>query len=108
MPQTALDAPGGSASAGQAALIQEAGPSAPSDIRRRIDQDARYASNDESFIDKVLYWRKPDNQHVQIDASKESQRLRENAALGESPDVGNTPIIQQKKEGWFTKLFGWI
>jgi hypothetical protein len=108
VPQTALDAPQNSASAGQAALMQEAGPAAPNDIRRRVDQDARYADNDESFVDKVLYWRKPDTQHVQIDASKESQRLRQNAALGEGPDVGETPIIQQKKQGWFSSLFGWL
>ncbi|MGD0104455.1 MAG: DUF3035 domain-containing protein [Rhodopila sp.] len=108
VPQTALDVPAGGASAGQAALIQEAGPAAPSDIRRKIDQDARYADNDESFIDKVLYWRKPDTQHVQIDAQKESQRLRQNAALGEGPDVGQTPIIQQKKTGWFSNLFSWL
>jgi hypothetical protein len=43
-----------------------------------------------------------------VDAQKESQRLRENAALGEGPDVGTTPIIEQKKEGWFTSLFSWI
>ena len=108
VPQTALNAPAGGASAGQAALIQEAGPAAPNDIRRKIDQDARYATNDESFVDKVLYWRKPDTEHVQIDAQKESQRLRQNAALGEGPDVGQTPIIQQKKPGWFSNLFSWM
>jgi hypothetical protein len=108
VPQTALDSPQVGASAGQAALIQEAGPAAPGDIRRKVDQDARYADNDESFIDKVLYWRKPDSQHVQIDAQKESQRLRENAALGQGPDVGETPIIQQKKSGWFSSLFSWL
>jgi len=108
VPQTALDVPANGASAGQAALIQEAGPAAPSDIRRKIDQDAWYATNDESFVDKVLYWRKPDTEHVQIDAQKESQRLRQNAALGEGPDVGQTPIIQQKKPGWFSNLFSWM
>ena len=108
VPQTALNAPQGSASAGQAALIQEAGPAAPSDIRREIDEDARDANSDEGFIDKVLYWRKPNNQPVQIDAQKEAQRLRENAALGEGPDVGETPIIQQKKQGWFNSLFSWL
>ncbi|HEY0182705.1 MAG TPA: DUF3035 domain-containing protein [Rhodopila sp.] len=108
VPQSALDTPQSGSSAGQAALMEEAGPAAPSDIRRRIDQDARYAADDDSFIDKVLYWRKPDSQHVQVDAQKESQRLRQNAALGEGPDVGQTPIIQQKKTGWFTDLFSWL
>ena len=108
VPQMALGGPTGTTSAGQEALIQEAGPPAPSDIRRRIDQDARYAENDQSFIDKVLYWRKPDIEHAQVDAQKESQRLRQNAALGEGPDVGDTPIIQQRKSGWFTSLFSWL
>ena len=108
VPQTALDAPQNGSSAGEAALVQQAGPTAPSDIRSRIDQDARYAANDESFIDKVLYWRKPDTQHVQVDAQKESQRLRQNAALGEKTDVGQTPIIEQRKQGWFNNLFSWL
>jgi hypothetical protein len=108
VPQLALGAPQGNASPGQSALVQEAGPAAPSDIRRRIDQEANHANSDDSFIDTVLYWRKPNSQQVQVDANKESQRLRENAALGEAPDVGDTPIIQQKKEGWFTSLFSWL
>jgi hypothetical protein len=107
-PQLALGTPQGGVSAGQEALLEQTGPAAPADIRNRVDQEANRANADDSLIDKVLYWRKPNTQGVQVDAQKESQRLRENAALGESPDVGNTPIIQQKKEGWFTKLFSWI
>ena len=110
VPQLALNAPQGQAtpSPGQSALLQETGPEAPSDIRAKVDQDANRASADDGFIDKLLYWRKPNTQNVQVDAQKESQRLRENAALGEGPDVGTTPIIEQKKEGWFTSLFSWI
>jgi hypothetical protein len=108
VPALALGAPQGSVSPGQAALLQEAGPAAPSDIRRKVDQDARFADNDDSFVDKVLYWRKPNTKQAEVDAQKESQRLRQNAALGEGPDVGQTPIIQQKKTGWFTDLFSWL
>ncbi|HYZ22809.1 MAG TPA: DUF3035 domain-containing protein [Rhodopila sp.] len=108
VPQLALGAPKGGTSAGQEALLQEAGPPAPADIRRKVDQDARLTDADESFIDRVLYWRKPDTDHAQVDAQKESQRLRQNAALGEAPSVGQTPIIQQNRQGWFTKLFSWL
>jgi hypothetical protein len=106
----ALNAPAaqGTPSAGQTALMQETGPDAPGDIRAKIDQDANRANADDGFINKLLYWRKPAMQSVQVDAQKESQRLRENSALGEGPDVGTTPIIEQKKEGWFTSLFSWI
>jgi Protein of unknown function (DUF3035) len=108
VPQLALGTPQGGVSPGQAALVQQTGPAAPANIRAQIDREANRDNADDSFIDKVLYWRKPNTQNVQVDAQKESQRLRENAALGESPAAGDTPIIQQKKEGWFTHLFSWI
>ncbi len=108
VPETALNGPQNSASAGQAALVQEAGPPAPSDIRRSVDQDARYAEDDQSLIDKILYWRKPNTELAQVDPRKESQRLRQAAALGQKPDTGETPIIQQTQSGWFTNLFSWL
>jgi hypothetical protein len=108
VPELALNAPTGSASPGQAALMQEAGTAAPADIRRRVDQEARTDAADDGFVDKLLYWRKPDTHNAEVDPNKESQRLRQNAALGEGPDVGSTPIIQQKKTGWFTNLFSWL
>ena len=108
VPQLALGVPKGGASAGQSALVQEAGPTAPADIRRQVDRDAHSAAADKGFIDKLLYWQKPDTQQVQVDASKESQRLRQNSALGQGPDSGDTPIIQQKSQGWFRNLFSWI
>ncbi len=107
-PQTALNAQTGVASAGQSALIQEAGPDVSGDIRRRIDQDARNGTDDPGLIDRVLYWRKPSTDNVQVDAPAEAKRLRQDAALGQPPNVGDTPIIQQKKEGWFSSLFSWL
>ena len=38
----------------------------------------------------------------------EAQRLRQDAALGQPPNVGDTPIIQEKKQGWFSSLFSWL
>jgi hypothetical protein len=108
VPQLSLGAPQGSTSPGQAALLQSAGPPAPNDIRRRVDQEARLGGNDDSIIDKVLYWRKPSTDKAEVDAQKESQRLRQNSALGQGPDIGETPIIQQRKTGWFTSLFSWL
>jgi hypothetical protein len=108
VPQLALGAPQGSTSAGQSALLQETGPEAPADIRVRVDQEANQAKADRGFVDKLLDWRKPDTRNVQVDAQKEAQRLRENSALGEPPGIGDTPIIQPKKAGWFTSLFSWL
>ncbi|HVY14837.1 MAG TPA: DUF3035 domain-containing protein [Rhodopila sp.] len=107
VPQLALGAPQGGESPGQEALLQEIGP-APANIRAQVDQDAAHAQADQGFIDKLLYWRKPDTLGAQVDATKEAQRLRQNAALGESPSTGNTPIIQPRKSGWFSDLFSWL
>jgi Protein of unknown function (DUF3035) len=108
VPQLALGSPQGDASPGQAALLRETGPAAPADIRAKVDQEANQSKEDVGFINNLLSWHKPPMQNVQVDPQKESQRLKENSALGAGPDVGDTPIIQQKKEGWFTHLFSWI
>jgi hypothetical protein len=108
VPQLALGAPPRVSSPGQAALLSQAGPDAPADIRRRVDEDSVTASRDEGFIDRLLYWRAADLRNAQVDPTKESQRLRQNAALGNAPDTGETPIIRQKKTGWFTNLFSWL
>ncbi|HEY8288861.1 MAG TPA: DUF3035 domain-containing protein, partial [Acetobacteraceae bacterium] len=108
VPQLALGAPQGTSSPGQSALLQEVGPAAPSDIRAKIDRDAANGSASDGFIDKLLYWRKPNSDAAQVDPARESQRLRENAALGQGPSAGDTPIIQPRKSGWFTNLFSWL
>src|SRR3954447_6860910 len=41
VPELALNQPQASPSAGQDALLAQTGPAAPSDIRRKVDQDAR-------------------------------------------------------------------
>jgi hypothetical protein len=107
-PQLALGAPQVQNSAGQAALVQQLGAPAPANIRAQVDRDAAEGSNNQGFIDKLLYWRKPDTGNAQVDPTKEAQRLRENAALGQSPSVGDTPIIQPPKKGWFSNLFSWL
>ena len=109
IPQVALSTPQTvGTSPGQAALVQEAGPAAPNDIRRRVDQDARLEQANEGFLDKLLYWRKTDTQNVVVDSEREAQRLRQNAALGQSPETGDTPMIQKRRTGWFQSLFSWL
>jgi hypothetical protein len=108
VPQLALGAPQGGLTAGQEALVQEAGPAAPSDIRRKVDQDAHKAAADQGFVDNLLSWHKTEGLNAQVDAGQESRRLRQNSALGEAPTAGDTPIIQPKQKSWFSSLFSWI
>jgi hypothetical protein len=108
VPEAALGGGRGGVSPGQAALVRDAGGGAPADIRQRVDQEARLSSSDDSFIDKVLYWRKPENNKVVVNPKLESLRLQQNSALGQSPVAGATPIITEKKKGWFDSLFSWL
>jgi hypothetical protein len=93
---------------GQAALVRDAGGGAPADIRQRVDQEARLNAGDDSFVDKVLYWRKTDSQKAVVDPALEAKRLQQNSALGQSPVTGDTPVIREKKTGWFQDLFSWM
>ena len=99
-PDTLLANPGNAQSPGQAALVQQAGPPAPADIRTKVGQDAAMATADRSFVDRLMFWKSaPDG--VAVDAAGEAARLRQNAATGVGVDSGNTPIIQPKGPSGF-------
>jgi uncharacterized lipoprotein len=112
-PQTALaPAPGVQPAAGQAgfspgeaALLQASGPPAPADIRNQVDQEAALEQPGQSFTDWLMFWRSPDEPGVVVDPQKEAQRLRENAALGQSPGQGDTPVIQRKSKSLLDSIF---
>jgi hypothetical protein len=105
VPQMALGTPPGDPTPGQQALVQAAGPPASPSIRATVDQDAVLARPSEGFVDKLMFWRKPAQPGIVVDPQKEGQRLRENAALGQSQETGDTPIIQPKQQGWLEGIF---
>jgi len=105
VPQAALTVGQGTESAGQEALVQEAGPPVTNAIRAQVDADARIDQANNGFVDRLLFWQRSSPQGIVVDPQKEAQRLRENAALGESPETGDTPIIQPRKKGWLEGLF---
>jgi hypothetical protein len=105
VPQTALGTPQGGDSPGQDALVQAAGPAVSGQIRQQVDADARMQNANSGFVDKLLFWRSQEPKGIVVDPTREAQRLRENAALGESPDNGDTPIIQPAKRGWLEGIF---
>ncbi len=106
MPQTTLGSTAGGMSAGQEALVQEAGPPAPADIRTEIAQEqGRLNAAGGSFADRLMFWRSTPAPGIAVDPQKEAQRLRQNAALGQSPQQGQTPIIQPQPRGWLSGIF---
>lgn len=105
IPQTALASNAATMSAGQEALLQQSGPPAPANIRTEIAQDRSLNQTSSSFADRLLFWRSPEPQGIAVDPQRESQRLRQNAALGQSPVSGQTPIIQPRPRGWLSGIF---
>jgi hypothetical protein len=103
VPQSAMT-PAAGLSPGQQALVQEAGPPAPDSIRARVDRDASLAGSDRSFADRLMFWRSPPPPGVVVDPAREKQRLKENAALGQSVEQGDTPIIQRKPKSLWDSI----
>lgn len=105
-PQSVLSgATAPSDSPGQDALINAAGPRPPADIRSQVDQEAARSSDNQLLTDKLMFWKDAPPPGVVVDPQKEAQRLRENAALGQKPDTGDTPIIQRKSHNFIDTLF---
>lgn len=93
-------------SPGENALLGQAGATTSDpDIRKRINEEtSALIERDKSFVDKLVFWRKPDQGGSIIDASRESQRLREATASGSGPQ-GDVPTIQRRKKGWLEGVF---
>ena len=52
-----------------------------------------------------MFWQPAPAAGIPVDPQRESARLRQNAALGRSVDQGDTPVIQRKRQGFFSSLF---
>ncbi len=104
-PNSVLQQQDAQSSPGQQALVAAAGPAAPHDIRARVDSELQLDRPSQSFTDRLMFWRPAPPPGTIVDAKRESQRLRQDAALGQSPESGDTPIIQRKRQGLFGSLF---
>jgi hypothetical protein len=96
-------------SSGERALLSSTGTPAPGNIRERVDEESmRLERVDRTIVDRALFWRPaPTAPGIPVDAARESQRLRENAALGRDLSEGQTPIIQPQRRPWYDALKFW-
>ena len=97
-PQTAM-APATAPSAGERALLSAAGPAAPADIRAEVNKQASLESGSRGLTDRLMFWKAAPKPGVIVDPQREAKRLRENAALGQSAEAGDTAIIQRSTSG---------
>ena len=105
VPQMALGGPPAANSGGQQALVQAAGPPVGPGIRSEVDAESLQDRPHEGFFDKLMFWREPLPPGIVVDPQKEAQRLRENSALGQSPEAGDTPIVQPRRKGLLEGIF---
>lgn len=94
-------------SAGEERLLRQANAEeALPDIRQVIDRETTVlVEKERSFADKLLFWQKPYPPGTVVDAQKEAQRLRQNAAEGTSVLAGDTPVIERRKRGILEGIF---
>jgi hypothetical protein len=101
-PSAALGNPGTPAqpSTAESALLTQAGRPVGPDIRRRVDEESlKLDQPDRGLVDRLIFWKEPEKPGIALDSKRESQRLRENAALGREATEGETPIIQRTQSG---------
>ena len=94
-------------SAGELALLQNAGAAGiDSDIRAQIDAEtAAQVERDQTLIERLVFWRSPEPYGTVVDPVKETERLRENQALGKPVTEGETPIIIRRRQGLLEGIF---
>ena len=95
----------GPSTPGQQALVAQAGPAAPADIRKRVDSEVALDRPSGSLTDRLMFWQSSAPPGTVLDAEAESRRLRQNAALGQPATAGETPIIQDKPKSSFLGIF---
>ena len=105
VPDTVLNTSRAANTPGQQALVAAAGRPAPSDIRNQVDSEAALDTPSRSFTDRLMFWQPTPPAGTAVDPSREAARLRQNAALGQNPESGDTPIIQRKRQGILGTLF---
>lgn len=92
---------------GEAALIEQAGASEVDPaIRQIVDREfSTYASENNEFVDELLFWRPDQPPGEVIDPVAEAKRLRENAALGKPVTAGETPTIKRRDRALLEGIF---
>lgn len=90
----------------QALLKQAGGERADPKIREVVNREtSQFAERDVSFADKLIFWRAPEPLGNVVDAQKEAQRLRDNAAQGKASTEGETPVIRRRQRGLLEGIF---
>lgn len=97
----------GELSGGTVALLERTGGlQADPAIRTRINRETTVlAEVDQSFTDRLMFWRTPSEYGTVVDPNEEAKRIRENQALGKPVTEGRTPTIARRKRALLEGIF---
>lgn len=100
-------ATGGAVGGGQSVLLSQAGAKGVDpDVRRKVEQETnQLIVADKSWVDTVLFWRKPAEPVAMVDPKAEAQRLRQLQAEGKPVNDGVVPTIERKRKAPLDGLF---
>jgi hypothetical protein len=101
-PASAITAAPTSASTGEQAFLDQAGPTPSPTIRADVNQTSLIQSKPAGFVDNLMG--KGPTPEPTVDADAENRRLQENAALGEPATTGNTPIDSNQSPSLFQRF----
>ena len=65
-------------------------------IRAIIERESGRLTEDDSLVERLVFWRKKLPPRAIVEPNKEAERLRDNSALGNPPTTGTTPIIEKR------------
>jgi len=96
-----------SLSQGEKTVLMKAGANeADPGIRDTVDREtSTLAKEKASFTDYLVFWEDRSYKGSAIDPTKESQRIRENMALGRALSEGETPKIERRSKGLLEGIF---
>ena len=95
-------------STGESALLQSASiagidPNIRATVNAETDEEVDSST---TWLDSIIFWRKPEEFGTVVDPEAEQKRLQENQALGQ-PLGGDqaVPIIQRRRKGLLEGIF---
>ncbi|RCK46995.1 hypothetical protein TH25_15845 [Thalassospira profundimaris] len=94
-------------SSGEVALLEKSGAQyADPNIRSEVDRETSILiKENESVIDRLVFWQEKPAFGSEVDPAKEAKRIRDQQALGNPVTEGETPTIERRKKGILEDIF---
>ncbi|MGF1640525.1 MAG: DUF3035 domain-containing protein [Rhodospirillales bacterium] len=88
-------------------LLERTGAlAADPDIRIQVNRETSIlADADQSFTERLMFWRTPTEYGTVVDPAQEARRIQENQALGQPVTQGPTPTIERKRRALLEGIF---